>query len=223
MNLTYLLLGLGVLIIPVVLIFVKSTGFSKVIRPAIPAALVTGIIFSIFASVLVLLNAWNFNPAYLTGISVWQIPAEEMFFYMVMSFTGIGIYTTLNTLFPNNNLDKFSFSFSNLVLGICVAMLFFTYTKWYSAIAFGSLFILIFYIEYINKIRFMFRFYRAFLSSLLIFWICQGILTAIPVVWYIDIIKLKLGTIPFETHFYDMSLFLLAIYLFELFKSKVKR
>lgn len=223
MNFTYLLIGLGVLIIPLILVFIKQTRFSKGIRTAIPAALVAGIIFSIFASVLVLLKVWIFNPAYLTGITIWQIPAEEMFFYMSMSFAGIGIYTSLNSFFPNNNLDKFSLSFSNLILGVCIAMLFFTYTKWYSAVAFGTLFVLIFYIEYLNKLRFSFRLYRAYFLFLLIFWGCQAIITTLPIALYVNTINLKLGSIPFESHFYYLALLLLSVYLFELFKVKVEK
>lgn len=222
MNFTYLLLALGILVIPMVLLSVKKTSFNQSIKFAIPAVLITGIAFSIFATVLVMVGAWSFQPAYLTGVSLWKIPVEEFLFSMVISLAGIGIYVTLNAFFPSNALDKFSLSFSNLLMGICVAMLIFTYTKWYSAISFGILFVLIFYIEYLNKLRFTYKFYRGFLAVLVLFYIAYGVISTLPVISYTEVMNLKLGAIPFESHFYFMGMLLMSVYLFELFKSKAK-
>lgn len=222
MNFTYLLLALAMLVVPVMLLFVKKIGLIRMIKPAIPAVLITGLVFSIIAAILVLMGAWNFHPAYLTGVFLWKVPVEEFLFSMAVSLAGIGVYATLNAFFPNNTLDKFSLSFSNLLMGIGVAMLIFTYTKWYSAASFGILFLLIFYIEYLNKLRFMYRFYRGFLVSLVLFYIAYGIISTLPIISYTDVINLKLGAIPFESHFYFMGMLLMSIYLFELFKSKAK-
>lgn len=222
MNFTYLLLALAMLVVPVMLLFVKKTGLIRMIKPAIPAALITGFVFSTIAAILVLVGAWNFDPAYLTGVFLWKVPVEEFLFTMAASLAGIGVYATLNAFFPNNALDKFSLSFSNLLMGVGVAMLIFTYTKWYSAASFGILFLLIFYIEYLNKLRFMYKFYRSFLVSLVLFYIAYGIISTLPIISYTDVINLKLGAIPFESHFYFMGMLLMSIYLFELFKSKDK-
>jgi lycopene cyclase domain-containing protein len=222
MNFTYLLLALGILVIPMVLLFVKKTSFNQTIKFAIPAVLITGLAFSIFATVLVMVGVWSFHPAYLTGVSLWKIPVEEFLFSIAISLAGIGVYVTLNAFFPNNALDKFSLSFSNLLMGICVAMLIFTYTKWYSAISFGLLFVLIFYIEYLNKLRFTYKFYRGFLAALVLFYIAYGVISTLPVISYTEVINLKLGAIPFESHFYFMGMLLMSVYLFELFKSRAK-
>lgn len=222
MNFTYLLLALGILVIPMVLLFVKKTSFNQTIKFAIPAVLITGLAFSVFATILVVAGVWSFHPAYLTGVSLWKIPVEEFLFSVAISLAGIGVYVSLNAFFPNNALDKFSLSFSNLLMGICVAMLIFTYTKWYSAISFGALFVLIFYIEYLNKLRFMYKFYRGFLAALVLFYIAYGIISTLPVISYRDVINLRLGAIPFESHFYFMGMLLMSVYLFELFKSRAK-
>lgn len=222
MNFTYLLIAVGVLLIPILILCVKKTGFSHTIRFAVLASLVTALVFSIAATLFVLAGVWNFNQDYLTGITLWKIPIEEFLFYITMTLAGLGIYTALNTAFPKNELDKFSLSLSNVMLGICVAMLFFSYTKWYSAATFGVLFVLLFYIEYIGKIRFMYRFYRAFLLFLLLFYSCELVIAQLPVISYTETINLKLGSIPFESHFYFMGMLLMSIYLFELFKGKSK-
>ena len=79
------------------------------------------------------------------------------------------------------------------------------------------------YVEYVNaKLRFMFRFYRAYLVALIPFYIVNGFLTAIPIVIYNnkENLSFRVGTIPFEDHFYLMSLLLMNIYLYEWFKSR---
>ncbi|MBC8985999.1 lycopene cyclase domain-containing protein [Pedobacter sp. N36a] len=219
MNLTYLLLALGMLLIPILLLFVKKTSLNQTIKFAIPAVVITGLLFSFFTTLFVIFGAWVFNPTYLSGISLWLIPAEETLFYMTSCLAGIAIYQALNVFFPENSLDKFSLSMSNLMLGICIAMLFFAHLKWYSTVTFGFLFVLILYIEYVNKLRFSYWFYRAYLLSLMLFYIAYGVISLLPVISYKDTLDLSVGYIPFESHFYFMGMLLLSIYLFERFKS----
>ncbi|AOM77058.1 lycopene cyclase domain-containing protein [Pedobacter steynii] len=222
MNFTYLFLVLGILVIPIVLLFIKKANFSQVIKFAIPAAVIAGLVFSMFATLLVLMGSWTFIPDCLTGIFLWKIPIEEFLFSIAMCLAGLGVYVTLNAFFPSNFLDKFSLSFSNLIMGVCIAMLIFTYTKWYSAISFGALFTLIFYVEYLNKLRFTYKFYRGYLASLVLFYMAYGVISTLPVISYSEVINLKLGAIPFESHFYFMGMSLMSVYLFELLKSKAK-
>ncbi|WP_316746717.1 lycopene cyclase domain-containing protein [Pedobacter gandavensis] len=222
MNLTYLLLALGILLIPILLLFVKKTNFQQTIKFALPAAVITALIFSFCATLFVIFGAWVFNPAYVSGTKLWIIPIEECVFYLSSCLAGIAIYQSLNAFFPENGLDKFSLSMSNLMLGICIAMLFFAHLKWYSTVTFGLLFVLILYIEYLNKLRFSYRFYRGYLVSLLLFFIAYGVISSLPVISYQDTLDLKIGAIPFESHFYFMGMLLMSVYLFEWLKSKSK-
>lgn len=222
MNLTYLLLALSMLVFPILLLFVKKTNFNQTIKFALPAVVITGLIFSVFATLFVIFGAWIFNPEYLSGTFLWLIPIEELLFYMTSCLAGIAIYQALNTFFADNALDKFSLSFSNLMLGICIAMLFFAHMKWYSTVSFGVLFVLIFYVEYVNKLRFSYRFYRSFLASLVLFYLSYGLISLLPVISYKDTLDLRIGMIPFESHFYYMAMLLLSVYLFEWFKSRSK-
>lgn len=223
MNFTYLLLALSVLLIPLILLLISQTGFRKTFRFAIPAMLITGIVAAALATILVLFRAWVFNPEYLMQVDVWKTPVEDVIFTIAFSFAGISIYATLNNFFPDRALNKYTLAFSNLLLGVCIAMLFFTYTKWYSAISFGTLLILLFYVEYLNKLRFMYHFYRAYLVCLVLFYGYYGVITALPVISYQNTINIRVGNIPFEGHFYTMMLLLLSVYFYEFFKSRAKK
>jgi hypothetical protein len=135
---------------------------------------------------------------------------------------GLGLYIFLNNKFPNNSLDSFSLSLSNLVLGICVAMLFFGYLKLYTLIAFLILFVLLLYVEYKNKLRFMYRFYRTYAALLIPFYLlCIFIKKQSQLVFNENAtLKLDLIYLPIEVYFYFMGMLLVAVYLFEFFKSK---
>ncbi|MGM9477754.1 lycopene cyclase domain-containing protein [Pedobacter sp. GSP4] len=223
MKSTYLLINISVILFPLALSFDKKVHFFSKWKFVFPAILITGAVFLIWDMLFTQLNVWSFNPKYIIGINLFGLPLEEMLFFLTVPYACIFIYECLNVYFPNNNLQKYSLAISNLILGICVALLFFGYNRWYTLINFGFLFLVLAYVEYVNfEFRFMYRFFRAYLVALIPFYIVNGFLTAIPVVMYNDKQNMgfRVGTIPFEDHFYLMGLLLLNIYLYEVFKSK---
>ena len=222
MNYTYLLINLAVIFFPLVLSFDKKVHFFSKWRFVFPSILITGLVFLIWDILFTKLNVWSFNPDYLIGVNLLGLPLEEILFFLTVPYACVFIYECLNAYFPKNDLQKYSLAISNLFLGLCVAILFFGYNRWYTLINFGFLFMVLAYVEYVNvDFRFMYKFYRAYLVSLIPFYIVNGFLTSIPVVMYNDKQNLgfRLGTIPFEDHFYLMGLLLMNIYLYEVFKS----
>jgi len=226
MNYTYLLINIAVIFFPLVLSFDKKVYFFSKWKFIFPAICITGLVFLVWDLLFVKLSLWSFNPNYITGINLWGLPIEEILFFLTVPYACIFIYECLNIYFPGNNLQKYSLALSNAFLGLCIAMLFFGYNKWYTLINFGFLLIVLYSVEYLNhKLRFMYRFYRAYLVSLIPFYIVNGFLTAIPVVLYnnAENLNFRIGTIPFEDHFYLMGLLLMNVYLYEFFKSKMTK
>jgi len=222
MNYTFLLINLCLLLFPFLFaIDKKSFGLAQIKGALLPSFLVA-IIFSGLALLLTVLTVWQFNGVYVMGANYKTFPIEQSMFFFSFSFAGLSIYQYLNQKFPNNNLQQFSLTASNLVLGVCVAILFFGYSKWYTAITFGTLFGLLLYIEYVNKLRFMYRFYRAYGLSLVPFALCYAIMSSLPIVSYLpaETLKMNIAHIPIENFFFTMAMFLLAVYFFELFKAK---
>jgi lycopene cyclase domain-containing protein len=226
MNYTYLLINIAVVLFPLILSFDKKVHFVSKWKFVLPSVLITGVFFLIWDMLFTKLNVWSFNPDYIIGINFFGLPLEEILFFLTVPYACIFIYECLNTYFPNKTFEKYSLALSNLLLGVCVAILFFGYHQWYTLINFGFLLVLLGYVEYVNtRFRFMFYFYRAYLVSLIPFYIVNGFLTAIPIVMYNDkqILGMRVGTIPFEDHFYLMGLLLMNIYLYESFKSRTAR
>jgi len=214
----FLYLNLFLILIPFVLFADKKISIKDLL---IPSVIVT-VIFSETGVFFAGLKVWTFNPAYIMGATYRQLPLEMYLFYFTSSFATLGIYAYLNEKFPKNDLQKYSLALSNLLLGIIVAILFFAYTKWYTVTTFTLLFLLLLFIEYKNQLRFMYKFYRAFVVCLIPFYICYGILCNVPIISYqaSETIGVNLFHIPLENHFYVMGMLLLGVFLVEVLKNR---
>lgn len=222
MTYTFLILDLLIFLIPFALLLDKKVANVAKLKSIILPSLIVTFVFSEVAVFLTGLKVWNFNTAYLIGTSYRGLPLEEYMFLFVFCFAGLGVYNYLNAKFPNNDLQKYSLTLSNLLMGICVAFLFFGYTKWYTAITFAFLILLFFGVEYINKLRFMYRFYRAFVFMLIPFYCVYAIVCNLPIITYdtAQNVRFSLFKIPFENHFFMMATLLLGVYLFETLQSR---
>lgn len=224
MNYTYLLVNLGLLLFSGLVFSNRQINFAGQSKFIILAVLINVFAFSVPTEFLTQLKVIVFNPPYLSGMTLWELPIEELLLSLLLPFSGIAIYLFLNMHYKDNSLEKYSLALSNMMLGVCIAMLYFGHQKLYTLFTFSILLVFLLYIEYVNKIRFMYKFYRAFLVSLLLFYTVYGILTSIPVIQYTteETLNFNFSHIPFESHFYYMSMLLLSVYLYELFKSRAR-
>ncbi|MNK78829.1 hypothetical protein D3C87_984770 [compost metagenome] len=224
MKFTFLLLALALFVLPLVFHFDKKIFKDDNFRSALGASLIAAIIFSTVTVVLQLLGIIGFDANSTVGVVFKDIPLEHYLLNFSFSFTGISMYQYINIKFPKNDLQKYSLALSNLLLGLCVAFLFFGYPKWYTLLTFATLFILLFLIEYVGKLRFMYRAYRAFSLMLIPFYLVYGILfwSDTLVIANNQVTGMYIAKIPIETHFIALSMLLVSIYMFEFFKSKRK-
>ncbi len=162
------------------------------------------------------LRVWQYTDLHL-GALFKGIPFEHFLLNFSFAFAALNTYQYLNVKYPNNSLQRYSFAISNLLLGLCVAFIFFGYTKWYSVVTFPFLFLVLFGVEYLGKLRFMYRFYRLFVFCLLPSWIMYGVLVGLPVLHYelSATVKMELLGIPIENHFLLMAQLLAAVFLME--------
>jgi lycopene cyclase domain-containing protein len=103
-------------------------------------------------------------------------------------------------------------------------MLVLFYDRVYTLITFGLLAVVLIITEFVVKSTIMSRFYLAYLVSLIPFYLVNGLLTSIPIVMYnnAENMAFRVGTIPFEDHFYSLSMLLINILLFEYFRKRAR-
>lgn len=218
---TYLLINFLTIFFPLILSFDKKVGFYKKWEYIAPGLLVTGVLYLIWDSIFTFQNVWSFNDEYILGIKLFGLPIEEMLFFITVPFACIFIYECLICYFRlaiSTQLVKYISVFL-VFLSFVLALLF--ADRLYSIINFLTLAIILLY-TLMKPIKLnMGKFYIAYAVSLIPFYIVNGILTAIPIVSYDNAQNMgfRVGTIPFEDHFYSMSLILLNLIFFEHFRN----
>ncbi len=223
MEYTYLLINFFTLLIPFLFSFHPKLRFYKRWNAFFPAAFLTGTIFILWDIGFTALGVWGFNPRYVTGIEVANLPVEEILFFLCIPYACVFTWHCLSFFLPSkwSEYRQKAITFSLSLLLIILAILF--YENIYTTVTFFSLAVLLLITAFILEVSWLSRFYIVYSLLLLPFLIVNGILTGLfleqPVVWYneAEIIGLRLFTIPVEDAFYGMELILLNVLLYEYF------
>ena len=222
MKFTYLLINFLTIFFPVILSFDKRVQFFKSWKFIFPGLFITGLLFLLWDYIFTIYGVWSFNPDYVIGVYMLNLPLEEILFFVTVPFACVFIYECLNYYVKKDLLKRFSTYINSTLFGFSVLMLLLYYDRVYTLITFGLLAVVLLFAEFIIKSSRLSRFYLAYLVSLIPFYIVNGILTSIPIVMYNDAenMAFRVGTIPLEDHFYSMSMLLINILLFEYFRNK---
>ena len=224
MKYSYLLINLSTIFFPLILSFDKRVRFAKSWKYLWPGLIITGLIF-LFWDVLFTVNqVWSFNNWYITGITFFHLPLEEILFFLTVPFACIFIYACLNyyVKWELPSTATLLISIGLLILSLILLILF--HNRLYSVVTFGLTIILLTLFQFIRKVGWLPKFYRAYVVTLIPFYIINGILTSVPIVIYNNQQNMgfRVGTIPFEDHFYLMVLLLMNIGFFEYFRNRAK-
>ncbi len=219
-NLTYLLVDFLCLFFPLLFSFYPKAPFYKQIKHFLLPCLISATAFIFWDMLFTKLGVWSFNSKYVTGIYFFNLPIEEVLFFLFIP------YACVFTFFAVNISKKLTFNHSNaiifswiLALGLLLVALV-NFQKLYTSVTFFLASGLLFY-HAIKKTNYMATFYISFVFILIPFFIANGILTGSfidePVVIYNnnENLGIRMFTIPFEDTFYGMLLILLNVTLFQ--------
>lgn len=222
----YLAIDLLTISIPFLASFYSKAPFYKQWKYLSVAIIVPAILFVLWDEFFTSIGIWGFNPEYLSGVYIGNLPVEEILFFICIPYSCVFIYFALNHLvkkdFFYGHQDLIS---SVLAIGLIITAAF-NINKAYTASTFFLCGAAIAYHLLKLRSRYISRFYFAFLVVLIPFFIVNGILTGsfIPgeVVWYNndENLNLRIGTIPVEDVFYGMLLILMNVTIFEWLQRK---
>lgn len=220
----YLLLDLATLFFPLVLSFDKKVAFVKSWKNVFITSLIVGIPFVIWDILFTQSGIWGFNPDYLVGINIYNLPLEEVLFFLVVPFACIFIYECLLAYFSNYKFQKLNSMFFGLVMGYVVFIAVFGYQGAYAqSVIVSGVFTVVMIAIYGKNLSHL---PLAFLISLLPFLLVNGVLTGgftdNPVVWYNDAARtpFRIFTIPAEDVLYSFTMIGLNILVFERLRKK---
>jgi lycopene cyclase domain-containing protein len=222
---TYLLINIATIFFPVVLSFDKRVAFYKSWKFIWPGMAITGLLFLFWDVLFTIYGVWSFNDKYIIGIKFFGLPLEEILFFLTVPFACIFIYACLNYYVKWQISNDVSRSISGLLALASAFILMDNFNRLYTAVTFSLLPIILLFLLFIIKSSWLNRFYMAYLVSLIPFYGVNGLLTSIPVVLYNDEqnLGIRVGTIPFEDHFYSMALLMMNVAFFEYFKLRKAR
>ena len=222
----YVFINLGAISIPFLAGFDKRLRFDRQWKFLFPAMLLTMLLFIPWDMVKTYLEVWGFNPKYLLGIYIGNLPMEEWMFFIAIPYACLFTYHSLNYLVKKDYIGKYTNRIT-LVLAIILLVIGLIFNgKLYTSVTFISTGVFLLFHRFAVKGDYMGRFYLMYMVTLIPFFIVNGLLTGsfIPeeVVFYDDTqnLGIRLGTIPVEDMVYGLLMLLMNVTWFEFFRSK---
>ncbi len=226
MKYSYLLIDLGAILVPFIYSFHPRVNFHKKWSSFWPACLIAAAIFIAWDILYTDLGVWGFNPDYLTGLYLFNLPIEEVLFFICIPYACVFTYHCFRELY---NIPFFHSEdrFLTLFLAALLAVLGTTFLEnLYTSVTFISLSLFLIALRYHLQVSWLNYFYFSYLILLLPFFITNGMLTGTgfeeAIVWYDDNenMGIRILTIPVEDIFYGMLLIILNVSMFEYFKKR---
>jgi len=184
-------------------------------------------IFLIWDAIFTANGVWGFNPDYHLNFLLFGMPIEEWLFFFCIPYASIFIHYSLAYFKPNLLVSKKMTRWITLFfMIILLPVIVMNSNKSYTFVNYTFLeFVLL--MGFFFGLKYLQRFYIAFLIILVPFFIVNGILTGTgleePVVWYnnAENLGIRLLTIPLEDVGYAFTMLFGNILLIEWFKKKL--
>ena len=222
-NFAYLLLLLLFIVIPAILGIQKQVHFSNKLKYLFPSILFTGAIFAIWNIRFTQLGIWSFNPSFLVGLNILNLPLEIWLSFLLIPFSSVFVYEFLKIKL--NHFEKANiFLAVSLVIFVTVAMLsYFSRQKLFTFFTFFLLTIYLGYTIFRNRFRKHYtKFYITYIISLFPFLIFMGVLSSVNAIYYNPdhILGNYAFGITIENFAYLFLLLLMNITIYEYLKER---
>ncbi|HEY0667607.1 MAG TPA: lycopene cyclase domain-containing protein [Sphingobacteriaceae bacterium] len=229
MNSLYLIVNIASFIVPFIFSFHPKLAFYKKWKFIWPAIILSAIPFVAWDVYFTRLGIWGFNPDYLSGSAIFNLPYEEVLFFICIPYACLFTYHCLGILIEKDLFSQ-SENWITTVLLIMLTLLAFIFSdRLYTMVTFAVLILLLAFIKVVLKPSWLSRFYFSYLILLVPFTIVNGVLTGTgiqePIVWYNnkEIMGIRFLTIPVEDIFYGMLLILLNVLIYETLKRSFSK
>lgn len=218
---TYLLIDFFTVIVPFMASFHPKLMFWKNFKAFFPANIVISLAYILWDVWFTDKGVWGFNPDYLVGVYLFNLPIEEVLFFICIPYSCLFSYHCFG-VWKEKNLRNYKTDLISVVLILLsVSLAGFFYDRMYPMVSFSLFAVLVAYLAFVLKPKWLGQFYLTYLIMIIPFLIVNGILTGTgldaPIVWYNSeqIIGLRIKTIPVEDVFYGMGLIGFNLLLYE--------
>ena len=223
---TYALIDFFTIIVPFLFSFHPKLKFYKTWKAFLPAVLITGTVFILWDIYFTYLGVWGFNEQYISGITIGNLPLEEVLFFFCIPYSCVFTFHCLDLFIKSTFSSRLENSITFLMIILLLIFALFNMDKIYPMVTFIGLSLLLFIAGFLLKVTWLSRFYIIYCILLIPFLIVNGLLTGTgldePVVWYnsTEIFGIRILTIPVEDVFYGMALILMNLLIYKYLKTK---
>jgi len=172
------------------------------------------------------IGVWGFNPDYLSGIMFFNLPLEEVLFFIAIPYACLFTYHSLEYLVKKDYFGPYARTFTIILAAALLIIGLLNLHRTYTAVTFISTAIFLFLHIALIKGNYLGRFYFMYMIILVPFFLVNGALTGMftpePVVWYNDAenLGIRMITIPIEDSVYGLFMLLLNTTVYEFLKAK---
>ncbi|NQU52849.1 MAG: lycopene cyclase domain-containing protein [Bacteroidetes bacterium] len=222
-NFSYLLVLIGIFAIPILVGLKKQIGIFSNLKYLVPAMLFTGAIFIMLDMRFEQQAIWRFNPEFLIGINIFNLPIEEWLYFIGVPFLGVFIYEFVKHRFSNFEQPNAFLAVSLFLILLFGIIAYFSRQKLYPFFTFFLLAIYLGYTVFRNRFKKHYtKFYLAYFIMLVPFILISGILTALPIIEYNPIhhFTFQIYSIPIENFASLFLLLLMNITIYEYLKER---
>jgi len=219
---TYITLILFTISGPLLLSFDKKVAFYRHWKFFFWSMLPSSIAYIIWDILATHTQVWKFNPEFLLGFFIGNLPLEEYLFFIVVPYACLFIYACLQIYLPNLTRTSYHKAYITAIIILCSIAMAMTPGRSYTWSTFGLLgitFSLLLVIKFTHHITYLLA---AWAIALIPMAFVNGILTGNPVLIYdnTENLGIRIGTIPFEDFFYNLLYMTWMISLYEWFKLR---
>lgn len=211
---------------PFLLSFDKKVHFYTHWKTLFPAILVVGTGFIAWDIYFTENGIWGFNPDYLSGITIINLPIEECLFFFTVPYACVFIYEVMKAYFPTFRLAQLAYGFSFVFTLTAISLALVFSQNWYTFYALLGAGLLNWIIYFGWTPKWYPYFVISFIITMIPFLIVNGVLTGAvtpePVVWYNEnhIMGPRVVTIPVEDIFYNFFMLFPVVGIHEWLKVK---
>lgn len=219
-HLSYLIINIGTVCIPLLFWKFEKLPSRNVFNNYWTAVITAGVGFIIWDIFVTSRGHWSFNSDYTLGIKLFNLPLEEILFFICIPFSSLYLFEVLHYFVDDKKLNIHSWFF--VCIGIIILLfgiVFLTGAEYSLIITLIVALLFIFSPAYSHLFQSKnFWVYQALM--LIPFGLVNSILTSLPIVKYnvIHITNIRIGTMPIEDFLYSFAL--LTTYLIAYQKSK---
>lgn len=239
----YLLVNLACLTLPLIFSFHPRIKFYKNWKALVYGLLVMMLIFIPWDILFTSLKVWGFNTQYITGTFIFNLPLEELLFFICIPYACMFTYHCLNIFLQDKPLPfilkklAWMFAYASIIIAIIY------YDRYYTFISHIFCGLLLFYHLIFLKSKYLENFILTYLILIIPFVISNGILTGIKfweyslintnpeniiqnIVWYdnLENLRFRLFTMPVDDLSFGLTMLLIVttVYEWQLHRTKMK-